>query len=40
MTFCDELLVAKLDEDVTDEDEISSIEATTLILPVTVFVSP
>ena len=41
MTFCDELLlVAKLDEDVTDEDEFSSIEATTFTLPVTVFVSP
>ena len=42
------LLVAELDEDFAelldfaefDEDEISSIEATTLILPVTVFVSP
>ncbi len=40
MTFCDELIVAKLDEDVTDEDEFSSIEATTFTLPVTVFVSP
>ena len=39
MTFCDELLVAKLDEDVTDEDEFSSIDATTFTLPVTVFVS-
>ena len=41
MTF--ELLdVAELEEDFTefDEDEISSIDATTFILPVTVFVSP
>ena len=43
ITFCDELLdVAELDEDFAefDEDETSSIDATTLILPVTVFVSP